>query len=126
MTGAGLTNGFRIRGLNQDADRLAIQSTHQTTRPLGRNRTPGGRPQWQEIGIAQDELIVCRPYNGAPVIEIQGLGGPHGVLIVEATRQFTRTLRNGSRLRVELGQDESLVIKTETWRAGGREHPASV
>ena len=113
------TNGFKVRGLNADVDRLAVQSTRQTTFFLGRGRF--GIPKWVEIGLAQDELIVLRPYRGAPIIEIEALGGPHGVLIVEATRSCTRTLRNGSRLRLELGHEEAVVIKCENWREPRRE-----
>jgi hypothetical protein len=115
------TNGFKVRGL-KDADRLAVQSSHQSTWFLTRGRFARvGLPKWHEIGIARDELVVLRPYGAAPVIEIEGLGGPHGVLIVEATQSCTRTLRNGSRLRLVLKPDESVVVKCEDWKAPRRE-----
>jgi hypothetical protein len=116
------TNGFKVRGLNADVDRLAVQSTRQTTWVL--NRGLLGLPKWHEIGLARDELIVLRPYGGAPVIEIEALGGPHGVLIVHATQGCTRTLRHGRRLRLELKREESVVIKCEDWhepRSEGRQ-----
>jgi hypothetical protein len=117
MTTLDRTNGFKVRGLDSDVDRLAVQSTHQSTwfltrvGKLGRNGKP--KPKWHEIGIARDELVVLRPYGAAPVIELEGLGGPHGVLIVEATQSCTRTLRNGSRLRLALKRDETVVVKCE-------------
>jgi hypothetical protein len=108
------TNGFKVRGLNSDVDRLAVQSNRQTTWFLTRGVM--GLPKWHEIGIARDELVVLRPYGATPVIEIEGLGGPHGVLIVEATQSCTRTLRNGTRLRLELKPDEAVVVKCEDLR----------
>jgi len=105
------TNGFRVRGLNGDVDRLAVQSTHQTTWTLSRGRL--GLAKWHTIGMQRDELIVLRAYGATPVIELEGLGGPYGVLIVECTQQFTRTLRNGSRLRIHMKRDETIVIKCE-------------
>ena len=61
------TNGFRIRTLNQDCDRLAVQSCLSATwfcsfrsrlRILAKNHI---------VGIAQNELVVLRPYQGKPV-----------------------------------------------------------
>lgn len=118
-------NGFRVRGFNSDVDRLAVQSTRQTTFFLTRRKFAGLMPKWHEVGLAKDELIVLRPYSGAaPEIELEALGDPHGVLIVEATRQFTRTLRVGSRLRIALGREEACVIKCEQWRPPDRDGDA--
>jgi hypothetical protein len=117
------TNGFKIRALNADADRIAVQSSRQSTWALISKRRLLGTPKWHEVGLARDELVVLRPYNGRPVIELEGLGGPHGVLIVDQTQTMTRTLRNGSRLRLELKKDEAVVIKTEFHKApGSSEH----
>lgn len=113
------TNGFRIRTLNQDCDRLAVQSSLSATwfcsfrsrlRILAKNHI---------VGIAQNELVVLRPYQGKPVIELEGLGGPYGVLIVQRANGGTCTLRNGQRERFEL--DAALVIKTENFKPPGAE-----
>jgi len=109
------TNGFKIRAVS-DADRVAVQSTVQSTYFLTGKKWGGLLNKWHEVGLARDELVVLRPYGAAPVLEIEGLGGPYGVLIVEATRTATRTLRNGQRTRFELGKDEAVVIKCEDWR----------
>jgi hypothetical protein len=116
------TNGFRIRALNQDCDRLAVQSSLATTWWLSRGR--GGVlgrwfPKAHEVGIGQNELVVLRPYGAAPEIELEGLGGPYGVLIVQCARGATRTLRNGQKATFALGKDESVVIKTEYFKAPG-------
>lgn len=105
------SNGFRVRACTSDCDRLAIQSSEQTTWVLGfRSRW---RNPWHEIGIQRDELIVLRPYGGAPVFDVEALGDRAGLLILQQARGPTRSLRVGSRRRVELGWDESLVIRCE-------------
>ncbi len=106
-------NGFRIRGLNADCDRLAIQSSEQTTWLLGRKRGGLGIPQWREVAIGQNELVVLRPYGGCPEFEIQALGDDAGILNINAVRQFERHLRGGSKLTVALGLDEACVIRSE-------------
>jgi hypothetical protein len=113
-----LTNGFRIRTLNPDCDRLAVQSSVAATWFC--TWDPDRRKGWKrEVGIAQKELVVLRPYQGKPVIELKGLGGPHGVLIVDRANGGTVVLRNGQKQQFEL--DAALVIKTEHFAPPGRE-----
>jgi hypothetical protein len=119
MADKGLTNGFRLRTLNQDCDRLAVQSSLSATWWCSYRSRIGLLAWKKEVGIAQKELIVLRPYRGKPVIELEGLGGPHGVLIVQRASGGTTVLRNHQRQRFEL--DGSLVIKTEFWAPPGRE-----
>lgn len=107
------SNGFRLRGLNSDCDRLAVQSSEQTTWLLGRRRGGLGRIQWHEVGIAQNELIVLRPYGGCPTLEIEALGDKAGLLIIEQSRGATRSLRVGSRRVIELDRDEACIIRCE-------------
>jgi hypothetical protein len=115
------TNGFRIRTLNQDCDRLAVQSSVQTTWFCSYNGKPG-KVRTHEVGMTQKELIVLRPYQGKPVFELQGLGGPHGVLIVQEANGATTTLRNGQRKR--FNATSAVVIKTENFAAPGTDAPA--
>jgi hypothetical protein len=111
MTGA--CNGFRVRGLNADCDKLAVQSSEQTTWLLGRSRDGHAKPKWHEVGIAQNELVVMRAYGGCPTLEIQALGERCGLLLLQQSRGPTRWLRVGSRRVVELDRDESLVIRCQ-------------
>ena len=113
------TNGFRIRTLNQDCDRLAVQSCLSATWFCSFRSRLGILAKNHIVGIAQNELVVLRPYQGKPVIELDGLGGPYGVLIVQRANGGTRTLRNGQRERFEL--DAALVIKTENFKPPGTE-----
>jgi hypothetical protein len=118
MNDSSRTNGFRIRTFNQDCDRLAVQSTVQTTWFCSYRGT--GKKAWKEdVGLGQKELVILRPYQGKPVFELEGLGGPHGVLIVQEAAGATTTLRNGQRKRFEC--TGSVVIKTENFAPPGRE-----
>jgi hypothetical protein len=107
------SNGFRLRGLNADCDRLAVQSSEQTTWLLGRKRGGLGMIQWHEVGILQNELIVMRAYGGSPAFEIEPLGDKVGLLILQLSRGPTFSVRVGCKRRVELDRDESCVIRCE-------------
>jgi hypothetical protein len=106
-------NGFKIRGLNADCDRLAVQSSEQTTWLLGRKRGGQGAPQWHDVGIGRNELIVLRPYGGCPTLEIRAEGDKAGLLVLQQSRGPTRSLRVGQRRVIELDRDESLIIRCE-------------
>lgn len=106
-------NGFKIRGLNADCDRLAVQSSEQTTWLLGRKRGGLGLPQWHDVGIQRNELVVLRPYGGAPVVEIRAEGDKAGILVLQAARGATCCLRVGQKRVFELDRDEALVIRCE-------------
>lgn len=107
-------NGFRIRGLNADCDKLAVQSSVETTWLLGRgSKTRGPQGKWTEVGQLRDELKVLRPYGGAPAFEIEPLGDKCGCLIGQRARGPTRVMRVGSRYTIELEPDESFVIRCE-------------
>lgn len=111
----GKCNGFRIRPLNADCDRLAVQSSEQTTWLLGYRRFR--IIKHQDVALLQHELMVLRPYGGCPAFEITPTGDAAGALIVSAARGATRAVRVGQTYRVELGLDESCTIKCETMQA---------
>jgi hypothetical protein len=112
-----IANGIKIRGLNADCDRLAVQSSEQTTWLLGRGSMGRGpRGKWLEIGIQQNELLVLRPYGGCPEIEIECLGTKGGLLVVDSTQQFTRNLTVGQRMAWQLKRDEAVVIRCQNIR----------
>lgn len=111
------TNGFRIRTLNQDCDRLAVQSSLSSTWFCSFRSRMRLLAKTHDVGIAKQELIVMRPYQGKPVIELEGLGGPYGILIVQRANGGTTVLRNGQRQVFEM--DAALVIKTEDFRPPG-------
>lgn len=106
-------NGFKIRGLNADCDRVAVQSSEQTTWLLGRKRGGLGLIQWHEVAIQQNEVMVLRAYGGAPSMEICPLGDKAGLLVIQPARGATRALRVGQKKVIELDQDESCVVRCE-------------
>lgn len=107
------SNGFRIRGLNADCDRLAVQSSEQSTWLLGRKRGGMGKIQWHEVALLQNELMVLRAYGGSPEFEIEPLGDASGLLVLQLSRGTTFALRVKSKRVVQLGQDESCVVRCE-------------
>jgi hypothetical protein len=106
-------NGFKIRGLNADCDRLAVQSSEQTTWLLGRKRGGLGRVQWHDVGIGQNELMVLRAYGGSPEFEIRAEGDKAGLLVLQQSRGPTRSLRVGARAVITLDRDESCTVRCE-------------
>jgi hypothetical protein len=104
-------NGFKIRGQNQDSNRVSIQSNVQTTWMLTYRRPGAAGPIWHEVGMLRDELIVIKCQGGEAVIEIEPLGDAAGTLIAQSSRKSTQTLRCGSRYRWELERGESLVMR---------------
>lgn len=108
------SNGFEIRGLNPDSDRVSIQSNIQTTWMLTYKRM--GEPVTQRVGIMRDELIVIKCQDGAASaeIEITPLGDAAGTLIGQSSRKATRTMRVGDPYIWELEPGESLVIRSQS------------
>lgn len=104
-------NGFKIRAI-KECDKLAVQSSHQSTWFVGRRGFFG--LGWHEVALQRDELMVLRAYDGAaPVFELVALGERVGVLSVELSRGQSTALRVGSRCVVELGENESCVLHSE-------------
>lgn len=104
------TNGFRIRGLNADADRVAVQSSVANTWMLTYKRW--GFQQWSDVGMHRDELIVLKCQGGEAELELEPLGDKAGTLIAQSSRRATRTLRVGQRYRFELERGEALVLRS--------------
>lgn len=104
------SNGFRIRGLNPDSDRVSVQSNVQTTWMLPYRRW--GLPIWKDVGITRDELIILKCQGGDAAIELQPLGDRAGTLVANSSRHASKTLRVGQRYRFELERGEALVIRS--------------
>jgi hypothetical protein len=107
--------GFRLRPLNADCDKLAVQSSIETTWLLGSPRKLLGisRAQAKDVGMCRDELKVLRPYGGAPEIEIEPLGDAGAALIAQPANSATVVMRVGRRYRIALDRDESCVLRFE-------------
>ncbi len=109
-------NGFKIRSLNVDCQRVAVKSSVQTSwfltyRKFGKN----SRPEEYEIGFSRDELIniAFQSESGQAAIEIEPLGDAAGTIIAQSNRGPTRVLRVGAKYRYELAPREALMFRSE-------------
>jgi hypothetical protein len=111
-------NGFKMRTLNADCNRLAVKSNCQTSwNPTYKTRILA-RPKEYEIGFNRDELIVITFQDGSgnAEFEITPLGEKVGTIIAQSSRNATRTLRVGTTYRYDLEPGESLVFRSHVIR----------
>lgn len=104
------SNGFKIRGLNPDSDRISVQSNVQSTWMLPYRRF--GLPLWKEVGMTRDELIILKCQGGEAAIELEPLGDRAGTIVAQSSRYATKTLRVGQRYKFELERGEALVLRS--------------
>jgi hypothetical protein len=110
VSDAAVSNGFRLRGLNADSDRVAVQSSISSTWMLTYKRW--GFNQWSDVCIHRDELIVLKCQGGEAELELEPLGDKAGALIAQSSRRATRTMRVGQRYRFALERGEALVLRS--------------
>ncbi|MGH7144769.1 MAG: hypothetical protein ACREJ2_11675 [Planctomycetota bacterium] len=111
-----MANGVRIRGINQDTDRVSVQSTEQDTHLLTRRRWRFLPAKWTDVSIGRDELIVLKCNDGTAVIELKHLGGPHGDLVVDERGERRHRVRDGQVLRITLERNKAVFLKTQAMR----------
>lgn len=105
--------GFTLRGLNADADRVAVQSSEQTTWMLGRRKFKFLAPTKHEVALLANEVVVLRPYGGSPEIEITPQGDANAIVIIDQTQTRRRAVKMGTRVRLTLKKDEAVCIHNE-------------
>lgn len=107
------SNGFKIRGLNPDSDRVSIQSNVATTWMLTYKRF--NLHPWQEVGMTRDELIIIKCQDGVATaeIEIEPLGDRAGTMIAQSSRKAAKTLRVGVKYRWALEPGEALTLRSQ-------------
>jgi hypothetical protein len=107
------SNGFKIRGLNPDSDRVSIQSNVQTTWMLTYKRW--GLPKVYDVGMMQNELIIIKCQDGVATaeIEIEPLGDKAGAMIGSSSRKATVTMRVGQKYKWMLEPGEALTIRSQ-------------
>lgn len=106
-------NGFKLRGLNQDSNRVAVKSSVATTWMLTYLRPGAKRPIYHDVAMNRDELIVikCEDGSGHAAIEITPLGEKVGTIIAQSSRKSTKVLRVGVAYRFEMDPGESIVLR---------------
>jgi hypothetical protein len=118
-------NGFRLRPLNQDCNRIAVKSSIATTWAMTYRERFLAPNKKYEVGMDQNELIVIsfQDGSGGAAIEITPLGDNVGTMIAQSSRGEktrnghkvgggTATLRVGTAYRFELEPGESLVLRS--------------
>jgi hypothetical protein len=106
-------NGFKLRLLNPDCNRIAVKSSVQTSWMPTYKKHVFSKPQEYEVGFDRDELVVIgfQDGSGEAVIEIVPLGDKVGTIICQSSRNATRVLRVGSKYRYTLEPGEQLVMR---------------
>lgn len=106
-------NGFKLKVLNQDCNRIAVKSSVQTSWNPTYKTSLLSRAKEYDIAIDKDELVVIsfQDGSGCAEIELKPLGDKVGTLIAQSSRNATKTLRVGGNYKFQLQPGESLVIR---------------
>lgn len=106
-------NGFKLRALNQDCNRVAVKSSVATTWMMTYKDRVLSMPKEFDVAMDKNEIVVLKCEDGAghAAIEIRPLGDNVGTIIAQSSRKGIKTLRVGEKYRFELDPGESLVIR---------------
>jgi hypothetical protein len=109
-------NGFKLRGLNQDCNRIAVKSTHQSSWNMTFKKHVFSRPAEYEVGLHKNELAVIsfQDGSGCAEIEITPLGERVGTIIMQSSRNAHKILRAGTKYPFKLAPGESLTLRNHT------------
>ena len=109
-------NGFKLKGLNQDCNRIAVKSTHQSTWMMPYKAPVFSRPKEYDVAIHRNELVVLtfQDGSGCAEVEITPLGDHVGTLLMQSSRNVRQTLRVGAKYRYSLKPGESVTFRNHT------------
>lgn len=107
-----MSNGVRIRGLSGDVSNVSVQSSVTQTWALLGRKWAGLRWREHDVALERDELLVLKCQGGDCRLEIEGLGGPFGDIIIQEDVSRLR-LRRGERRQFGLRQGVSLVLTNQ-------------
>jgi hypothetical protein len=105
-------NGIKIRGLNQDAGNVAVQSSTDSTWMLVRRKWKFMPAQWMDKAIQPNELVHIKAQDSSAqaVIELQPMGDSSATLVCRSNRDSAKTMRVGQTYRFELTPGEALML----------------
>jgi hypothetical protein len=109
--------GLKLRGLDQDADRVSVQSSEQSSHLLTRRRFSCLPVKWTEVWIAPEELMILKCNGGTTAIDIKHIGGTSGALLIDEGGERRRRLQEGQVVRLVLERDRAVFLKTQQWKA---------
>lgn len=109
-------NGFKLKGLNADCNRIAVKSTHQSSWQMPYKAHVFSRPKEHDVAIHKNELVVLSFQDGSGMaeIEIVPLGDKVGTLLMQSSRNARQTLRVGGKYRFALKPGESVTFRNHT------------
>ena len=107
------SNGFKLKSLNQDCNRLAVKSSVQTSWNPTYKKHVFSRAEEYDVAMTRDEIVVIsfQDGSGKAALELTPLGDQVGTLIAQSSRNATKTLRVGKHYRFELEPGESLILR---------------
>jgi hypothetical protein len=107
-----MSNGIRIRGLSGDVSNVSVQSSVARTWALLGRKWAGLRWRTHDVSLERDEVLVLKCQGGDCRLELEGLGGSHGSIVVQEDVSRLR-IRAHERRSFALRQGVSLVLTTE-------------
>jgi hypothetical protein len=109
-------NGFKLRALNQDCNRIAVKSTHQSSWQMAFRSWNFLKAKEYDVAIHQNELAVLSFQDGSGLaeVEIEPLGERVGTLLMQSSRNARQTLRVGQKYRYKLKPGESITFRNHT------------
>lgn len=112
------SNAFRIRGINQAANRVSVQSSVQDTFMLTRRKFAGLLPKWHDVTMSRDELVVIKCQDGADFaeVEIEITSDKAGTFIARSSRGSSTSMGAGDKKVFTLQPGEALVLQGENIR----------
>jgi hypothetical protein len=118
-------NGFKLRGLNSDCNRIAVKSTHQSSWQMPYKSHIFSRPKEHDVAIHKNELVVLsfQDGSGQAEVEITPLGDKVGTLLMQSSRNARQTLRVGAKYRFVFKPGESITFRNHTMIHPTRDAP---
>lgn len=109
-------NAVRLKGLNQDCNRIAVKSTNESSWQLPYKTHWFSRPAESEKAILQNELVVIsfQDGSGAAELEITPMGDQVGTLLMQSSRNEHKVLRVGAKYRFKMRPGESITLRNHT------------
>lgn len=100
-------SGFKLKCLDQDADRISVQSTSAATWVPERRKFRFLPPREYEVGVAPHEVVILKSRERNRIV----LTTVDDKLVIRSTRRGTVLLVPGRATDVQLIKDETLIIQ---------------